>query len=163
MREVYERLYVANESSCRQGNDEWAVVHACKSPCHQRAIGYTKSLPASHPNYLVLIEGQNLFMNIIDPPIPLFMPESFANFLDFSEREWLSGRKLLIHCNKGESRAPSLALLFLAKCRAALSNDSYLSARAEFEQLYPEYNPGKGIQMYLSDHWRELVALPPRS
>jgi hypothetical protein len=163
MQEVYERVFVANELSCRRGDDEWAVVHACKSPCHQNAVGYKKSLLNSHPHYLVLIEGPDLFMNIVDPPIPLFMPASFTNFLEFSDKHWLAGHKLLIHCNKGESRAPSLALLFLAKRRSVLTNDSYQSARVEFELLYPNYRPGQGIQMYFSRQWNEMSAISPGS
>ena len=68
--------------------------------------------------------------------------------------------KLLVRCNQGGSRAPSLALLFLAKCRAALSNDSYLEARSEFEKLYPGYKPGPGIQAYLRSKWHKLGAAP---
>ena len=36
------------------------------------------------------------------------------DFLEFSNKHWRQGKKLLIHCNQGESRAPSLALLFVA-------------------------------------------------
>ncbi len=154
--EVYNRVYVANESSCTTGNREVAVVHACKSPCHQRAVGYTKSLPKNHPNYLVLEKDENLFLNIIDPPVPLFMPELFVSFLDFSKRHWEGGKKLLIHCNQGESRAPSLAMLFLAKGIGVISDRSYESARAEFEKMYPRYNPGQGIQAYFSKNWSRL-------
>jgi hypothetical protein len=163
MQEIYERVFVANDQSCRQGNDEWAVVHACKSPCHQRAVGYRGSLKNIHPNYLILLDGPDLFMNIIDPPVPLFMPDLFTSFLSFSDEQWLDGRKLLIHCNQGESRAPSLALLFLSKCRSALNDNSYESAREEFELQYPSYNPGKGIQTYLSQHWNEIRILPRSS
>ncbi len=154
--EVYNNVYVFNDRACKLGKDEVAVVHACKSPCHQRAVGYTKSLPKNHPNYLILEKGENLFLNIIDPPVPLFMPELFISFLDFSRRHWKSGKKLLIHCNQGESRAPSLAMLFLAKGIGAISDHSYESARAEFEKIYPAYNPGKGIQIYFSQNWDQL-------
>ena len=51
-------------------------------------------------------------------------------------------------------------LLFLAKCRAALSNDSYLEAKSEFEKLYPGYKPGPGIQAYVGSKWHELAAEP---
>jgi hypothetical protein len=156
LEQVYERVFVAGDLCCRRGDAEWAVVHACKSPCHQRALGYQGSLPNSHPNYLTLYDGSDLFMNIIDPPVPLFMAPSFSNFLRFSEEHWSAGQKLLIHCNQGESRAPSLALLFLAKCRHAIDNTSYLSARSEFETLYSRYNPGKGIQTYFSKNWGEM-------
>lgn len=53
MQEIYERIFVANGFSCVKGNSELAVVHACKSPCHQSAVGYRGKLPNTHPNYLV--------------------------------------------------------------------------------------------------------------
>jgi hypothetical protein len=156
MQEVFDRIFVANEQGCQAGDHEWAVVHACKSPCHQRAVGYSKLLPNTHPNYLVLEKENDLFLNIIDPPAPLFMPPLFTHFLLFANRHWNANKSLLIHCNQGESRAPSLALLFLAKSRLAISNTSYSSAKNDFQILYPRYNPGKGIQIYFNKNWDNL-------
>jgi len=154
--EIYECIIIGGESSCRQGDENLAVIHACKSPCHQRVLNYRGSLPKDHPNYLVLEEDKDLYLNIIDPPIPLFKLPLFTTFVRFADKHWNESRKLLIHCNLGESRAPSLALLFLAKCKNHISNDSFESAKEEFIELYPGYNPGRGIQIYLSEHWDEL-------
>ena len=115
MQEVHERVMVTNDLSCTRGNENLAVVHACKSPCHQREVGYKGKLANTHPNYLVLEKDSDLFLNIIDPPVPLFMPLLFSAFLEFANKHWGQGKNLLIHCNQGESRAPSLAMLFLAK------------------------------------------------
>jgi len=156
VQEIYERVIVTNDLSCTRGNDEVAVIHACKSPCHQGAVGYRGKLPSTHPNYLVLEQEYDLFLNIIDPPVPLFMPPLFTEFLAFANKHWSQGRKLLIHCNQGESRAPSLAMLFLAKGVFAIPDTSYEVARSEFEKLYPRYNPGKGIETYFSKNWTQL-------
>ena len=156
MIEVVERLFIGSETDCRIGDDDWAIVHACKSPCHQRAVGYRGRLPRSHPNYLVLEESNDLYLNIIDPPGPLFMPPLFTSFLEFAQRQWKQGRKILIHCNQGESRAPSLALLFLAKCRNEISNESFDSAKHEFQRIYSYYQPGQGIQTYLRGKWNDF-------
>lgn len=156
MQEVYERVFVSNDLSCREGSEDMVVTHACKSPCHQREVGYRGSLPNTHPHYLVKEDEYNLYLNMIDPPAPLFMPPLFTTFLSFSEKHWSEGRKILIHCNQGESRAPSLALLFMAKCRGVISNDSYESAKEDFDGIYQNYNPGRGIQIYLSKNWGSL-------
>ncbi|WP_290653639.1 hypothetical protein [Idiomarina sp.] len=153
MLEIYERVIVANDQSCTSGNAKTAVVHACKSPCHQGEIGYRGNLPNTHPNYLVLEKENDLFLNIIDPPVPLFKPALFITFLDFAKNHWEQGQTILIHCNQGESRAPSLAMLFLAKSIGSIPDTSYEAARAAFEKLYPRYNPGQGIQTYFSKHW----------
>jgi hypothetical protein len=156
MKTIFERLYVGDETSCRSGTADTAVVHACKSPCHQRAVGYTGSLASSHPNYLILRTGNDLFLNLIDPPVPLFKLLSFTAFMEFAKEKYSAGASLLIHCNQGGSRSPSLALLFLAKHLKAISQESFPVARADFLGLYPSYRPGAGISRFLQDNWHAL-------
>jgi hypothetical protein len=153
MIEVFPKLYVGDQGSCRHDDPNLFVVHACKSPCHQTAVGYSGSLPKDSPYYLDFYTGSDLYLNLIDPPVPLFMPASFRTFLHH-----VVTRKgnILIHCNEGLSRAPSLALLYMAKGLGAIPNDSYAAARKEFEKIYPEYRPGQGIQTYLTDNWGRL-------
>jgi hypothetical protein len=155
MKNVVERLYVGTDVDCRHGDNQWAIVHACKSPCHQREVGYRGSLPNIHPNYLVLEKENDLVLNIIDPPVPLFKHKLFIDFLSFTIRHWENGKNLLIHCNMGESRAPSLALLFLSKHLKIIPNTSYDDAKTEFSKLYPGYTPGLGIQTFLRKNWNE--------
>ena len=155
MIEISERLFVGSEADCRTGDEDWAIIHACKSPCHQRAVGYRGNLSSSHPYYLVYDEADDLYLNIIDPDKPLFMPPLFLSFLDFAIRNWDRGKKVLVHCNQGESRAPSLSLLFLSKYKNEISSESFDAARQEFHTIYPRYQPGRGIQTYLREHWNE--------
>lgn len=156
MIKVYEKLIIGTDQNCQTGSEDITVVHACKSPCHQRAVGYRGSLPNNHPNYLVLERDFDLYLNIIDPPAPLFMMPLFTEFLKFAGKHWNEGRTLLIHCNQGESRAPSLALLFLSKYLEKIPNESYESAKSEFQKMYSYYSPGRGIQLYLSKNWHSL-------
>jgi hypothetical protein len=128
MVKVHDRLYIGDEATCQLGSAKLAVVHACKSPCHQRAVGYRGSLSPQHPHYLVLRHPYDLYLNIIDPPVPLFKIETFAQFLLFASEHYDGGGSLLIHCNQGESRAPTLALMFLAKHRRVIPSDSFLAA-----------------------------------
>jgi len=153
---VHPGVFVGTAEDCRSGETAWAVVHACKSPCHQHALGYSKNLPPTHPNYLVFERGADLFLNIIDPPVPLFQPPLFVETLRFSHAHAAAGRQLLFHCNQGQSRAPSLAMLHLAKNLRLLDATSYGAAASEFVQLYPSYMPGRGIQVYLEQHWNEF-------
>jgi hypothetical protein len=53
------------------------------------------------------------------------------------------------------SRAPSLALLYMAKRLQLLPDTDYVCARRVFEQNFP-YSPGKGIETYLSSEWASL-------
>ena len=156
MKLVHERLYVGAEVDCRNAEEGWAIIHACKSPCHQTAVGYRGSLDKSHANYLILEKNRDLYMNIIDPPVPLFKLESFTHFLEFASRHWSDGMNILIHCNRGESRAPSLAVLLLSKRLGVLNAQSYDVARSQFVETYPGYSPGLGISAFLQGHWGEL-------
>lgn len=153
MQEVHNRIFVGCDYECFESKQGWVTVHACKSPCHQIAVGYRGSLPSNHPNYLVLERKNNLYLNMIDPPQPLFMMPLFTEFLRFTRIHWNNGKNIFIHCNKGESRAPSLALLFLAKVIGKISNESFEKAKEEFMIIYPYYTPGIGIQIYLRENW----------
>jgi hypothetical protein len=156
MIEIYERVFVGAEFDCRSGDEQWAIVHACKTPCHQREVGYRGSLPSTHPNYLVLERDNDLYLNIIDPPKPLFMPPTFTSFLEFAKSKWDEGKNVLIHCNQGESRAPSLAMMFLAKHLGKISDASFQSATEDFQQIYPNFQLGLGIQIYLNENWHSF-------
>ncbi|WP_425410072.1 hypothetical protein [Hyphococcus sp.] len=175
MIEVHNRIFIAGEYACPgcgpasgfdpagrelpvQQEAERAIVHACKSPCHQRAVGYKGNLDNAHPNYLVIESGNDLYLNMIDPPVPLFKPALFTEAMRFAKEHWDAGRAVLFHCNQGMSRAPSLALQYLAKVRRVISDDSYEAARREFARLYEFYAPGKGIATYLTENWDNIGA-----
>ena len=150
-------LFIGDLTDCTTGDENMAVVHAAKTPCHQEIVGYDGTLPNNHKYYLKYETKSDLYLNIIDPPIPLLKIETFKYFLDFVQRIWyIEKRDILIHCNQGKSRSPSLAILALAYLEI-IDNDSYKSARENFESYGIEYTPGKGIERFLSDHWLELI------
>lgn len=156
MREVFPRVFVGNQLSCRSGTTEMAVVHACKSPCHQRAVGYSGSLAREHPEYLALEDGANLWLNMIDPPLPLFQREVFHRFLAFAALHHDRGGSVLIHCNQGESRSPSLALLLLARHLRQLPDVSFAAACHAYQAVDAAYRPGVGIARFLTEEWNGL-------
>lgn len=162
MLEVHPNLFVGSERDCpfasrgTLATEELAVVHACKSSCHQKAVGYRRNLPPAHPHYLVLERGNDLFLNMMDPQRPLFMPPLFERSLEFIENH-IKIRKVLIHCNLGNSRSPSLALLYMAKRAKVISDESYRAAVQDFGSIFPGYQPSLGIQIYLSRNWNQLA------
>ncbi len=152
---VAPRLFYGDlQAVHRAATAESAVVHACKEPCHKQAAHYSKSLPPTHPEYLCAQRPQHLYLNMIDPPLPLFKRELFEAFFAFVDQH-IAQRDVLIHCNQGRSRAPSLALLYMAKRLHLLPNESYDRARAEFQRQFP-YAPGAGIALFLSENWDAL-------
>lgn len=177
-RRIYNRLWVGNDVSCltgrkdfetdpRMGRDAekinlddgtWSIIHACKYPCHQDAVGYEKGISPTHPNYLFLEREHDLYLNLIDPPKPLFKLESFVKFLEFASREYKTGRNILIHCNMGLSRSTSLTLVFMAKVLGVISNSSYRDAVNDYKMFDELHTPGAGIDTFLHLNWHKLGA-----
>jgi hypothetical protein len=152
---VADRLSFGCQQTCtREDDGSLAVVHACKIPCHRDAVGYRNTLPTYDPNYLAFEDAHHLYLNLIDPTEPLFQMESFEAFFRFVDRE-IEERDVLIHCNKGESRSPSLALLYMAKRLGLLPNESYKAAATSFEEQFP-YSPSQGIRTWLSRNWHRI-------
>lgn len=142
---------------CVEPRPHQAVVHACKDPCHRRAVGYTgRGCPPEHPHYLYLEAGPHLYLNMIDPPVPLFRQEMFDAYLSFVDRKQAEDRFVLVHCNRGDSRAPSLALLWLAKRAYKIDGSSYKAAAVDFGKRFKGYAPGDGIATWLTEHWDDV-------
>ena len=159
MIKLHENLFVGDGNDCfYEDKPDWVVVHACKHPCHQRAVGYSGNLNRLHPNYLILSKENHLYLNMVDMSMPLsheFTLPIISTTLDFIEKN-IGSKKVLIHCNLGRSRSPALALLFLAKRKNVISNKGYQNAKEDFVKIFPSYQPGKGIESYLIDYWDEL-------
>src|SRR5690606_1808120 len=112
-------------------------------------------LPNTHPNYLVYRSDSHLYLNIIDPPVPLFKLDLFRESIAFID-EYMGVRNILVHCNQAQSRSPSICLIYLAVIGVVPAN-TYREAAEAFLALYPAYSPGQGIQKYLDTNWRTLL------
>lgn len=153
---VANRLSIGDEASCSFADDpSLAIVHACKDPCHRRAVGYkTRTIPSIHPHYLAMERGNHLFLNVIDPETPLFMMPNFTAFMVFMDRH-IADREVLIHCNQGESRSRSLAMLYMSK-RGLLPSESYEAAAIAFRAIC-SFNPSRGITLWLTKNWTMIA------
>lgn len=157
MKEVIEGLFVGNENDVGEIElRELAIVHACKEPFHRQLLGYTgRGAPKDHPEYLWAERGNRLYMNIVDAPKSIFFDKSLIDkALDFIHEKLNQGLKVLVHCNEGFSRSPSIALLYLVK-HGLIEGNTLEDAEAEFLKLYPEYNPGAGIRGFVKEHFEE--------
>ncbi len=139
--------------------DEWAVVHATQT-VHYQIFGWNRisnKPDRNHPNYIYYEKDNRLSLNWVDGGAFLYKwsgPETFNIILDFIDK-WISLKKVLIHCDQGFSRSPSLCLLFLAKREHRISNESFFEAKKDFIKIYPDYAPG-GIGDYIRDNWIDI-------
>ncbi|MCD4698203.1 MAG: dual specificity protein phosphatase family protein [Bacteroidales bacterium] len=159
MREIAPKLFIGDETDCRfHSSDGWAIIHACKFPCHRNALGYKYKLPQSHPHYLIYETGENLYLNMVDMAQELRaeytnpIMESAIKFIT----KYITTNKILIHCNQGLSRSPSIGLVYLAR-KKIINNENYENAYSNFKKVYPSYEPGNGIAMYLINNWNFLM------
>lgn len=160
MIEVHARLFVGNEQDYEysvSGQSGWAVIHACKEPYHRQALGYSgRAAPNTHPEYLIARRGNRLILNLVDTDNPMFFNRGMiSQALDFIDQQRASKLDVLVHCNLGESRAPAIALVYMAARLRVISTDSLEEAEREFSKLYPYYNPKMGIRGHLRQYWRE--------
>lgn len=171
MKEIIEGLFVGDEMDygnllkehipgreIDQPTNDFAVIHACKEPFHRNLLGYTgRGCPKDSPEYLYAERGNRLFMNIVDAPKSIFFDKGMINkALDFILQKRNEGLKVLIHCNEGFSRSPSIALLYLIK-HNLIKGDTLEDCEAEFLKLYPNYNPGTGMRGFVKEHWEEYA------
>ena len=136
------------------------MVDASKEPYHRNLLGYSgRGAPKSHPEYLIAIREQRLFLNLIDPTDPAYIPKEIIDAaLKFIDNALKDGKKVLVHCNQGESRSPGIGLLYLAIQSNLLSKETYNDAEEDFRKIYPSYNPSRGIRDFLEKHWDEYVS-----
>ena len=164
------KLLVGDMESC--AGHVGPIIHACKSPCYMAMAGTPRE--KDDPEYLAIeqsgmgIGGDQLYLNLIDPPLPLFKVQSFITALDWIDAHGvldITAPDILIHCNQGASRSPTIALLWMAK-RARELGSTFAEARTAFSSPLifnrgmgaMNYMPGAGIVTFLSDpeNWNAI-------
>lgn len=157
MIEIMTNLFIGDQSDYENnvaGNEGWFIIHACKEPYHRKALGYTgKGAPKGHPEYLVAKRGDRLILNLIDPDDPEYIPKEIIDAaLDFIKEGLQLGKKVLVHCNQGESRSPCIGLLYMAM-NGLIPNKNFLEAEHAFQLIYQDYQPSKGMRRFLINNW----------
>ena len=156
MIEVATGLFVSDQSACfYDERDEWAVIHACVEPCYNKAVEGLSGDKPEGEQLLVIERGRHLYLNLVDPERPRVAPLLIERSLAFI-RANLPGTKVLIHCNDGDSRAPSLALVYMA-AEGQIANGTFDEASDALTALYPDYNPGAGIFANFTTRWADLI------
>lgn len=163
MIEVAKNLFVGNQNDYEnlvKLRDDFSVVHACKEPYHRKALGYSgRVAPKNHPEYLIARRGSRLILNLIDVDDPNYIPEEIIfKAVNFIEEKLSHDKKVLVHCNQGESRGPGIGIICFARSKA-ISDLSYFSARKEFKKVYPKYNPSLGMSKFLELNWKKLMKI----
>ena len=157
MIEIHPGLYVGDERDYYRVQHEtgWCFVHACKEPFHRQALGYaSRGAPRDHPDYLIARRGDRLILNLVDAPDPAFIPREIIDAaIEYTHSALSAGKRVLVHCNQGESRSPCIGLLYLIVNTDRLPDDSLESAEGAYRVIYPPYNPGRGMRGFMAANW----------
>ena len=158
MIEIAENLYIGNELDYEKivkSESGWAVVHACKEPYHRQALGYTsRGAPKEHPEYLYAYRGELLILNIVDTQDSNYIrKEIIDKTMAFIDEKLNNGKKVLVHCNQGESRSTSIGLLYIAMYTDLIPDSTFAEAENTYCVIYPRYNPKNGIRTFLMQNW----------
>lgn len=158
MKEIYKNIYVGNAMDAQSliGDYDWAFVHCCKT-FHQSMLGYRGSLLKTDPNYAFYRQGSRLALNLVD--MDNFSKDyldhyhkMFQTAIDFIDEQLLQNKKVLLHCDQGESRGPSIALLYMGS-KIKFGSVEFEEAKEKFMAIYPNYSP-KGCMYYnLKELW----------
>lgn len=171
MKQIIENLYVGSMddyNALGPGILCYSLLGACKEPLHRRYAkiqgaaqeGYTgRSMPKDEPEYLYAERSHALYLNLIDARTKDFISDIVIyRAIGFIRQEMDDGRKVLIVCNKGESRSPAIAFMYLIY-RGVIHTkdfDSFKEAEDYFRaKYYPEYNPGNGIREFTEYYYLE--------
>jgi hypothetical protein len=161
MKIVADNLYVGDWDSFLEVEHElnWAIVHATKK-YHKQLLGYSGwAAPKHDPEYLYAERGFELVLNLVDPRDSAYVPVEIMNkALEFIDKHIREGKKVLIRCDMGKSRAPSIALLYMG-CKGLLSFDNFIDAETAFKNdIYPQYEPGAGIRDFMIHNWKKYTS-----
>lgn len=135
----------------------WHVVHAARDPWHREALGYTgRGAPKDHPEYLWARRGRRLMLNLVDAADPKYigveLVDEAMRFIDEALGECAPKDcpdAVLICCNQGQSRGPTIGMLYLAPGLSAVFEE----AEEAYRLLCPSYAPGDGMRSFAHANW----------
>jgi hypothetical protein len=146
--EVAPGLFVGDHC----GDFDGYVVHACKHPCFETEAASCTNRRETDAH--TIASKGNLYLNMVDYPHYVDQSHLVKAVRRFCETIILQ-KPILIHCNLGRSRSPSLAMIVM-RDRGLLNKDSYDEAWKEFAKVYPNYDPSNGIKMWMLQNWSTL-------
>ena len=152
MVEVIPRLFVGSyDNYIRERKSFDYIVSACKEPCHRSALGYTTNAAPKDKDYYFVERGNQLILNLVDAHSVDYIPPTVINkaLTTLRKRHMEDGGRVLVHCNQGHSRAPSIALMYILLNMDILGKD-YDKVVEKFKELYPRYHPNNGMRDYVS-------------
>ena len=151
-------LFVGDDADDEEAQKKgYAILSACKDGPygHRAALGYKERGAPKGENYYHATRGKRMVLNLLDVDNPDFIPEQVIfPALNWINKHLKAGDKVLVHCNAGRSRGPTIGMLFLRTIGELPA--SFRTSEKVFRALYPDYAPGIGMRTFSRTHWQQL-------
>lgn len=167
MRRIYHHdsasLYYCSQTEyeiCRKRGTSFSALFCAKNPYHQWMVGYVKNCSKDHPEYLVARRPKDRMMalNMVDAPKPeFFSDEMIMAGIDFIENELAQGHDVVVVCNQGESRSPTMCLMYMM-VHGDFDKSKTFDEVCDIYRVMTNYewNPNMGIFKYCQNLWEKL-------
>ncbi|GAA6169245.1 dual specificity protein phosphatase family protein [Sessilibacter corallicola] len=119
---------------------------------HQSIVGWSgRGCDKNNPYYLFKQTDSAIYLNMIDGDDPVYVSDNMINpALEFIKLALENQDQVFIYCSLGESRSPSIALMYLLE-NGLLAPEN---AIAEFKsRYYSNYSPKSGNLEYIKNRW----------
>jgi hypothetical protein len=120
---------------------------------HQSIVGWEgRGCDPDSPYYFFKREENAIYLNMIDSEESKYVNDAMINpALDFMHQHLSKGNEVFIYCSLGESRSPSLALMYLLEYNLIEKNENTFTVFKN--KYYPLYNPKNGNLLYIKSRW----------
>ena len=120
---------------------------------HQSVVGWQgRGCNPASPYYLFKRDADAIYLNMIDGEDPKYVNDAMINpALDFIHEHISNGNEVFIYCSLGESRSPSIALMYLLEYNLIEKNANTFNLFKK--EYYPPYMPKMGNVLYIKHRW----------
>lgn len=158
MEQILDNLYIGSDADFDHLKiskaKAWSILRCCKEGTggHRQTLGYVTQAAPKGASYHAVRKDNVTALNFIDPHDPNFIPyEMVLKGVEFIGERLAAGDKVLVACNRGHSRGPSTALLYMRSIGELPGN--FVQSERIFRTLYPGYDPGIGMRQFARMHW----------
>ena len=120
---------------------------------HQSQVGWSgRGCNKDNPYYLFKEEDDAIYLNMIDGDDSKYVNDEMIDAaLGFMKRHLDNDASVFVYCSLGESRSPSIALMYMLEHGLMEATSDVLS---EFrDKFYANYQPKRGNAEYILNRW----------
>ncbi len=160
MVQISPNVFVGSDSDYEKIKDDkdWVALRCAKfgPGSHKEILGYETQAAPEGPNKYWVKKGRVLALNLLDLDDPNFVPpEAIQKGLDFI-RDNVDEKKVLVACNAGHSRGPTLGLMWL-RTLGRMPYSFLHSSKIYRNDVYPKFDPSPGIEQFARSKWASLL------